>query len=137
YLAGYAPYAPAVSGTPSSDPATFSLSSVLTGTSIAALTYIGFDSISTLSEEVVNPQRNILRATVLVCLATGIFSAVEVYVGQLVWPDFQHYPDLDTAYSFIAGRAGGTLLFHLVNGTLLVATIWSGLGCAVVDGRFS
>lgn len=85
----------------------FSVSAVFTGTSIAALSYIGFDSISTLSEEVVNPKRNILRATVLVCLATGIFSAVEVYAGQLVWPDFRHFPDLDTAYSFVAGRAGG------------------------------
>ncbi len=41
------------------DPQTFSLPLVLTGTSIAALTYIGFDGISTLSEEVKNPRRNI------------------------------------------------------------------------------
>lgn len=33
------------------DPATFSVSTVLGGTSIAVLTYIGFDGISTLSEE--------------------------------------------------------------------------------------
>jgi len=38
---------------------------VLGGTSIAVLTYIGFDGISTLSEEVENPRRNILLATVL------------------------------------------------------------------------
>ena len=51
------------------DPATFSLQSVLTGASIACLTYIGFDGISTLSEEAENPRRNILLATVLTCLA--------------------------------------------------------------------
>jgi amino acid transporter len=135
YLTGQGPFALGFFSKPFYDPANFSLSAVLTGTSIAALTYIGFDSISTLSEEVVNPQRNILRATVLVCLATGIFSAVEVYVGQLAWPDFQHYPDLDTAYSFIAGRAGGTLLFQLVNGTLLVATIGSGMGSQLGAAR--
>ena len=36
------------------------------------LTYIGFDGISTLSEEAENPRRNILLATVLICLVTGI-----------------------------------------------------------------
>ena len=34
------------------DPATFILASIFAGTSVAVLTYIGFDAISTLSEEV-------------------------------------------------------------------------------------
>jgi len=135
YMAGIGPVTPAFLTRPFYDPANFSLSAVFTGTSIAALTYIGFDSISTLSEEVVDPKRNILRATVLTCLATGIFSAIEVYLGQLVWPDFHHYPDVDTAYSFVAGRAGGSVLFHLVNGTLLVATIGSGMGAQLGAAR--
>ncbi len=134
YLTGV-PLGPGSLTKPFYDPATFSLSHVLTGTSIAALTYIGFDGISTLSEEVVDPKRNILRATVLVCLATGVFSAVEVYLGQLVWPDFRHYPDVDTAYSFIAGRAGGLVLFHIVNTTLLIATIGSGIGAQLGVAR--
>ena len=41
------------------DPATFSTAGLFTGTSIAVLTYIGFDGISTLSEEVENPRRNV------------------------------------------------------------------------------
>ncbi|MBV9265511.1 MAG: APC family permease [Acidobacteriaceae bacterium] len=114
--------------TPIYDPAHFSLAAVSTGTSIAALTYIGFDSISTLSEEARNPQRDILRATVATCLLTGVIAAIEVYVAQLVWPDFAHFPDIDTAYSFVAQRAGGRFLFHLVNGMLLVATVGSGMG---------
>ena len=135
YLAGLGSFGSGFLTKPFYDPATFSLHSVFTGTSIAALTYIGFDSISTLSEEVVNPQRNILRATVLTCLLTGLFSAVEVYLGQLVWPDFRHYPDVDTAYSFIAGRAGGLILFHIVNATLLVASIGSGMGAQLGAAR--
>lgn len=117
------------------NPATFSLPAVFTGTSIAALTYIGFDSISTLAEEAVNPKKNILRAILLTCLLTGIFSSIEVYVGQLVWPDFSHYPEIDTAYSFVAGRAGGPLLFHIVNGALLVATIGAGMGSQLGAAR--
>ncbi len=135
YLAGVGPAGPDFFTKPFYNPATFSLPAVLTGTSIAALTYIGFDSISTLSEEVVNPQKNILRATVLTCVATGLFSAIEVYAGQLVWPDFSHYPDIDTAYSFVAGRAGGVVLFHIVNGTLLIATMGSGIGSQLGAAR--
>ena len=68
------------------DPATFNTGAVLGGTSIAVLTYIGFDGISTLSEEAENPRRNILLATVLTCVVIGILSALEVYAAQLVWP---------------------------------------------------
>ena len=39
------------------------------------LTYIGFDGISTMSEEVENPRRNILLATVITCFAIGVLSA--------------------------------------------------------------
>ena len=67
------------------DPATFSATNVATGTSLAVLTYIGFDGISTLSEEVENPRRTILLATVLVCVVTGILSSLEVYAAQLIW----------------------------------------------------
>jgi amino acid transporter len=117
------------------DPATFNLRAVSAGTALAALTYIGFDNISTLSEETINPEKNILRATVLVCVFTGVISAIEVYAGQLVWPDFRHYPDVDTAYVYVAGRAGGIVLFHLMNATLLVASIGSGMGAQIGAAR--
>ncbi len=135
YLFGLGPQHLGFFTKPFYDPATFSTSAVFTGTSIAALTYIGFDSISTLSEEAIDSKRNILRATVLVCFATGIFSAVEVYLGQLVWSDFNHFPDLDTAYSFVAGRAGGPLMFHLINGTLLISNAASGMGAQLGVAR--
>src|SRR3982750_373447 len=116
------------------DPTTFSPPAVLHGTSIAVLTYIGFDGISTLSEEAENPRKNILYATVLVCLITGILASIEVYAGQLVWPSHE-FPDVDTAYVHVAGRIGGLSLFHLVNLTLLVANIGSGMGAQLAAAR--
>jgi putrescine importer len=113
----------------------FSLRAVSTGTSIAALTYIGFDSISTLSEEAVDPRRDIMLATVFTCLLTGVLAAAEVYTAQLVWPDYSHYPNVDTAYVFVAGRAGGQVLFGLTNATLLVATIGSGTAAMLGAAR--
>jgi len=117
------------------DPSTFNLSRISTGTSVAVLTYIGFDGISTLSEEAHNPRRNIMLATVLTCLITGVLASAEVYVAQLVWPDFHTYPDVDTAYVYVAGRAGGQILFQVVNMTLLVATIGSGMGSQLGAAR--
>jgi amino acid transporter len=117
------------------DPSTFSFSLVSTGASVAALTYIGFDTISTLSEETVNPERNIMRAIVLVCFLIGVMSAIEVYAAQLVWPDYGHFPDVDTAYVFVAGRAGGPLLFNMINATLLVANMGSGMGAQLGAAR--
>jgi putrescine importer len=117
------------------DPQTFSAGAVLGGTSLAVLTYIGFDGISTLSEEAENPKRNILLATVLVCLITGALASVEVYAAQLVWPGAQSFPDVDTAFVHVAGRAAGPWLFSLINVTLLVATVGSGMGSQLGAAR--
>ncbi|HYL95790.1 MAG TPA: APC family permease [Terriglobales bacterium] len=116
------------------DPQTYSTRAVLGGTSLAVLTYIGFDGISTLSEEAENPRRNILLATVLVCLITGVLASMEVYAAQLVWPS-STFPDVDTAYVTVAGHAGGAWMFGVINLTLLVATIGSGMGSQLGAAR--
>ena len=117
------------------DPRTFAWPTFSRGAAIAVLTYIGFDSVSTLSEEAENPQRNIQLATVLVCVITGVLACLEVYSGQLIWPDFSSYPDVDTAFVHVAGRAGGPFLFGLLNLTLLVATVGSGFGSQLAAAR--
>jgi amino acid transporter len=111
------------------DPATFAPGRLFHGASIAVLTYIGFDGISTMSEEVENPRRNILLATVLTCFAIGVLSAVEVYLAQLVWPARVPFPAsmVDTAYVQVALRVGGNFLFQLLNATLLIANMGSGI----------
>ena len=94
------------------DPKTFSLGGLFGCTSIAVLTYIGFDGISTLSEEAENPRRNILLATVLTCVVIGVLSAFEVYIAQLIWPASQPFPDINTAYSYVAGRSWAPVVYH-------------------------
>jgi putrescine importer len=116
------------------DPTTFSFRSVSAGASLAVLTYIGFDGISTLSEEVHNPRRNILLASVLVCIITGVLASVQVYFAQMIWPTTT-FPDQDTAFCYVAGKAGGQWLFQTVNFALLVATIGSGAGAQLGAGR--
>src|ERR1700691_2943000 len=116
------------------DPSTWNTKTVLGGTSIAVLTYIGFDGISTLSEEAENPRRNILLATVLTCVIIGVLSAIEVYVAQLIWPAAQKFPDVDTAYVYTVGRAWAPLC-PIVGWTLLLANFGSGMGAQLGAAR--
>jgi amino acid transporter len=118
------------------DKATFSTDRLFRGTSVAVLTYIGFDAISTLSEEAQNPKRNILLATVLVCVVAGILSAAEAYAAQLVWGS-KPFPSeqVESAFPLIARQAGGVVLFHVLNFTLLIANMGSGMGAQLAAGR--
>ncbi len=135
YLMGMPAMSAADFTRPFYDPERFSWMSISNGASIAVLTYIGFDGISTLSEEVKNPRRNILLGTVGTCLIIGVLSTLQVYAAQLVWPASQPYPDSDTAYIHIAGRAGGRLLFQVMSWTLVVATIGSASGAMLAGAR--
>src|ERR1700680_1437446 len=116
------------------DPSLWNTKAVLGGTSIAVLTYIGFDGISTLSEEAENPRRHILLATVLTCVVIGILSASEVYVAQLVWPASEPFPNQDTAYVWAAARTWAPL-FTIVGFTLMVANFGSGMGAHIGAAR--
>jgi putrescine importer len=109
------------------NPKTFDWTKIRTATSFAALTYIGFDGVTTLAEDVENPKRNVLLAVVLTCIFAGVCSAVEAYLGARVWPDWRTFPNLETAYMDICSRVGGVLLFNAMGVILIVAAFGSGL----------
>lgn len=134
YIFGHAHTAAGFFTRPFYDPATFNRGAVLGGTSIAVLTYIGFDGISTLSEEAENPRRNILLATVLTCVVIGVLSAFQVYAGQLLWPASEPFPNQTTAFVFTAARAWAPL-FSIVGVTLVVANFGSGMGAQLGAAR--
>lgn len=109
------------------NPKTFSVGSLATATSFAALTYLGFDSVTTLAEDVKNPRRNVLLATVLVCAFTGVFGGTLVYLGQIVWPDYQTFSNIETAFMDVTRRVGGATLFQAMAVLLVIANVGAGL----------
>src|SRR6059058_5172600 len=109
------------------DPRTFDSHRIWSATSFAALTYIGFDGVTTLAEDVENPKRNVLLATVLVCLFAGVVSCFEAYLGARVWPDWRSFSNLETAFMDICRRVGGAILFNAMGVILIVAAFGSGL----------
>lgn len=134
YILGHPHSDPGFFTRPFYDPQTFTLDNLFGCTSLAVLTYIGFDAISTLSEEAKNPKRDILLATVMSCVLIGFLSAAEVYIAQLVWPASQPFPNQDTAYVYAAARTWMPL-FSIVGMTLLVANFGSGMGAQIGAAR--
>jgi len=121
--------------TPIYNPASFDVRALAAGTSFAALVFIGFDGVSILAEEVKNPKRNVLLAAVLVCVFTGLFSGLQVYLAQRVWPDYTTLKNPETAFMDVARTAGGPILFAAYGLVLLVSSFACGLAGHVGAAR--
>lgn len=91
------------------DPSVFSLSTVAGATSIAVLSFLGFDGISTLSEETRGGQNVVGRATVLALLLVGVLFMLQTWVGTDLGAGMKFGSD-ETAFYEIAEVAGGIWL---------------------------
>ena len=128
WLLYHSGWAGLISIEPLYNPRTFDLHAVATATSLAALTYIGFDGVTTLAEEVRDPKRTVPLATVLVCVITGVApSAAAGLPRQRVWPDYASFPKLETAFLDVTARVGGMFLFQAMAVILVIACFGSGL----------
>ena len=116
-----------ISAEPFYDSRTFSVRAIAAGTALAATTYIGFDGVSILAEEVENPRRNVMLASVLVCVFTGLFAAFQVYLAQRIWPDYRTLANPETAFMDVAQVVGGRHLFIGFAVVLLVSSLACGL----------
>jgi amino acid transporter len=91
--------------------------------------------VTLLAEEVKNPRRNVLLASVLVCVFTGVFSGLQIYLAQLVWPDFHTFPKVETAFMDAASVVGGTVLFQAFAAMLILTSLGCGLTGQVCAAR--
>lgn len=135
YLIGRHGVGALFSSAPFYNPATFSLRRIAGATSFAALTYLGFDSVTTLAEEVENPRKNVLVAAVAVCIFTGAFGGLLVYLAQLAWPNYHSFTNIDTAFIDVTGRVGGFALLQATAILLVVANVGAGLTSQVGGAR--
>jgi putrescine importer len=133
YIYGHPHVGAAFYTRPLYDAKSWTTSGILGGTSLAVLAYMGFDGISTLAEEAKKP-RDVMSATVLTCVLIGLLSALEVYVAQLIWPGPDPFPDLATAFSFVAQRAWAPL-FGVVGLTLIVGGVGAGITGQLAGAR--
>ncbi len=104
------------------------LSLVMAGAAVACYSFLGFDAISTLSEETVEPRRNIPRAIIAATLLGGVIFLAAAYLMMLVHPSLE-FDSIDTAAYEIVGQVGGPLFKTWFTIVVTVAFFAAGL-CA-------
>lgn len=114
-----------ISLNPFYNPETFSFDAVMTATSLAVLSYIGFDGVTTLSEDARDPERDIWRATVFVCFLAGGLFVMQSYLAQMVWPNYSVFNPIETAFMDVSQLVGGAPLYYFVSFVLVVGGVAS------------
>ncbi|MGI8784479.1 MAG: APC family permease [Acidobacteriota bacterium] len=107
------------------NPQTFSFQTTMSATSLAVLSFIGFDGVSTLAEDAKNPRRDIGRATILVCFIAGGLFVLQSYLATMVWPDYTTFSPVETAFMDVGRLVGGSALFYFLSFVLFVAGVAS------------
>ncbi|KUO76665.1 MAG: hypothetical protein APF81_15825 [Desulfosporosinus sp. BRH_c37] len=92
------------------NPDTFSLGAVISGSVLAVSSYLGFDAITTLSEEVEGTSEKISKAIIIACVIETVILLSVAYFGALVAPDFNSFSNPDTAFFDISMTVGGSAL---------------------------
>jgi amino acid transporter len=91
------------------DPGHFSFATVAGATSIAVLSFLGFDGISTLSEESVGNRGAVGRATMLSLLLIGALFMMQTWLAADLAQGMS-FSSPETAFFEVAERAGGAWL---------------------------
>ena len=109
------------------DPRVFSLATVTGATSIAVLSFLGFDGISTLAEESLGGRESVARATLASLLLVGALFMMQTWVASDLARGM-HFSSPETAFYEIVERAGGAWL-RLV--TILAVVLASAIANAI------
>jgi amino acid transporter len=102
------------------DPAVFSLATVTGATSIAVLSFLGFDGISTLAEENRDGRNSVGRATVWSLALVGAMFIAQTWIATDLARGMT-FASPETAFYEIAERAGGPWLRTLSLGAVVLA----------------
>ena len=103
-----------------------SYSYVLAGSAILCLSFLGFDSVTTLSEETIDAKKTIPRAVSLIALIGGCMFIFVSYIGYMVHPNYI-FSDPDSAAFEIAQYIGGTLFSSMFLAGMIVLCFASAL----------
>ncbi|MEB3370907.1 APC family permease [Saccharopolyspora mangrovi] len=115
--------------------ADFSLTAVTAGAAILCLSFLGFDAISTLSEEAREPQKTIPRAIVLCTVFCGLLFVFMSWVGHLVHPDWRSFSDPDSASVEVMVSAGGDFLAAFFTAAYVAACFASAMAAQSAVSR--
>jgi putrescine importer len=107
---------------------------IMAGAAIACYSFLGFDAVSTLTEETRDPRRTIPRAILLITLIGGGIFVASSYFVQLAHPSTQ-FKSVDNAAFEIAQNIGGDVFASIFLIGLIIGQFASGLSAQASASR--
>lgn len=111
-----------------------SFAGITAGAAIAAYSFLGFDAVTTLTEETIEPRKTVPRAILLVALIGGVVFVLVSYTTQLVRPG-GFFENSSSAAFDIALQIGGNLFGAVFIAGLVLAQFASGLAAQASASR--
>ncbi|BCU81456.1 amino acid permease-associated protein [Polycladomyces abyssicola] len=102
-------------------------SHLLAGASIVCFSYLGFDAVTTLSEETPEPTKTIPRGIFLVAMVGGLIFITTSYFAQAMFPDVSKFNDPEAPSPEMALIVGGKIFQIFFLAGAFMGTLASGL----------
>src|SRR6478736_7489822 len=99
---------------------------IFAGAAILCLSFLGFDAVSTLSEEAKDPTRTVPRAIMIATVVCGLIFFGLSYVSQLAFPS-NEFADVDAGSTDVMLAAGGQFLNIFFTAAYVAGCIGSAL----------
>lgn len=106
------------------------IGAVASGAAILALSFLGFDAVSTLSEEAKRPRKDIPRAIVLATMVGGLFFILVSWAGAMAYqPDWESLTagEVDAAGVTVMNNIGGEAFTAFFVAVYVVGAFGSGM----------
>lgn len=113
----------------------FDVVSVLAGSAILVYSFLGFDAVTTLSEEARDPTTNVPKAVLATALIGGALFAAVAYFVQLKFPSVEKFETIDGASPQIARELGGYTFQVIFALTAAFASVASGMASQISASR--
>ena len=101
---------------------------IFTAASVLCLCFTGFDAITTLSEEAINPEKNVGKAIIIACLIVSVLFIGLAYLSTLCWPQaWSELKSPDTGAVELIGIVAGSAMAYLFSAIFCVGCLASGI----------
>lgn len=114
---------------------TADFAALATGASILALAFLGFDAVTTMSEETVDTTKTVGRGVLLVAIFGGLFFISVTYVMQVFMPDATQPADDSSLASAMAAMVGGPAFQAVFTGGVFASFIAGGVAAQTSGSR--
>ncbi|OIK16865.1 Putrescine importer PuuP [Bacillus sp. MUM 116] len=110
-------------------------SNLLSVIPILCFSFLGFDAVTTLSEETENPKRTLPKAIYLITFIGGFLFIAGSYFAQLIFPEFQSFKNPESGYLEIAMYIGGNIFMSFFVAVGLTSTFASAVASGTSASR--